>query len=88
MDLGGYQVSKGDLVPNSVIDQIPPLRFAAMLRIGLLQEVTLAQAVSTAVTVTAVEDDSAEEGEEFCPICLGGPYKRLGQHISRMHSES
>lgn len=88
MNLGGYQVSKGDLVPNPVIDKIPPLRFASMMRIGLLQEVTPAQAMSAAATVTTIEEDSAEEGEEFCPICQGGPYRRLGQHLSRMHSDS
>ena len=87
MELAGHQVSRGDLVPQSLIDEIPALRFAQLLRTGLLQEISDREASEILARRKQVEADDSSDSpdDEMCPICDGGPYRRLAQHMAQKH---
>jgi hypothetical protein len=85
MTLGAESVPKGGMVPQRLLESIPPGRFGSLVRIGYLQEVTVGHA--TAILEDAPKQTSDTEDGDHCTICGGGPYVRINQHISQMHKE-
>lgn len=83
MTLGDTIVHPGDLVPQHVVDAIPPGRLGSLTRLNMLQQVTATQAERFANQPT--ESAPASDEGDFCPECGGGPYKRLAQHQATMH---
>jgi hypothetical protein len=43
MALGEFQVEKGQVLSQTMVDAIPPGRFGSLVRVGYLQEVTPGQ---------------------------------------------
>lgn len=86
MALAGHQVSRGDLVPQTVVDEIPSTRFAQLLRTGLLQEISDAEASEILERRKAEAKNQPDpDADQMCPICDGGPYRRLAQHMAQKH---
>ena len=71
MTLAGTMYKRGELVPDSVVADIPDYRRGAMFRTRLLIE---------------VETGPKPEGD-MCPHCGEGPFQRLAQHVSLKHED-
>lgn len=84
MNLGGSQFRPGDLVPQHIVDAIPPGRLGSLTRLSMLQQVSAAQADRFGTPAEPAAPASTEEGD-ICPECGGGPYRRLAQHQATMH---
>lgn len=85
MTLHGKEYTRGAVVPQMVVDSIPPGRLGSLERLRMLQQVTPGQ-VETIVQATSTTTALLErEDGDFCPHCAAGPFKRLAQHVSQMH---
>jgi hypothetical protein len=79
----GTQYEPGQVIPDSVLAEIPTNRVDSMKRTRYLVE-----------TITAIpepgEEDFVEvgivpEAEGMCPQCGEGPFTRLARHITAKH---
>jgi hypothetical protein len=82
--LFGTDYERGTVIPQVVVDRIPPGRLGSLERLRMLQQITPGQAEKITQSVAAVAVMDSEAGE-VCPHCGSGPFKRLAQHVSQMH---
>jgi len=87
MTLGNQVFAPGDIVPQGVINVIPPGRFGSMVRLRHIEEVTQSQAVSAVRESDRPSPAPEVVDGEMCPICDEGPFKNVAGHMTKMHKQ-
>ena len=73
--IAGQDCARGQVVDTSALTVA---KLASLIRVGLLVQAD--QAPSVGVTLAPSEES------ELCPLCDGGPYRRLDLHMNRAHT--
>lgn len=81
MTLGTRTFKRGEVIPESVLREIPYGRFGSLTRTGLLKEDLSAKPVVEA-------DPETAEAETMCPVCGEGPFTRLARHMTKHEDDS